>query len=693
MTDVAQQTGEPHPVADYLKSCGIEAAAIIDDAYDPPTRESLGDAIPEFWDRVIRNQELLTEFQGVAPAVTDQNDIDNAILKKLFEEHEKLAKLGPLCKQHLFSVKLEKLAPLRALRAHLEQAGLRPVLELGTEESLPADPVKLVFLDYFLGAADDTEAVKAATAKAEEIYRHTPADADKPFIVLMSSKPDAEAGKETFREASKLLSGLFGFVRKAELKEKEKLYLHLWTWAIGMPARHEIQHFVEAMETGVKEAASDFIRRVRALGFEDYANIQWLSLQAEGHPLGDYMLWLYKSLFAYLLHGHTRVLEQQEKLDAMSFEEFTPSPSPPSPQLAEIYRFAITEPGVKDVGPHPKASPDSKEPLLQTGDVFFKADTAELLLVINAPSDLAYSPGSTRPFPKERPILLVHGTLQRHEVLDTSGLVRTELFEHDRKPYRILWDHKRVMSQEYGKVWAWLKDQGFSRKARLSFPYALEVQQTFAMHVMRPSLPIRPPTYRHADVEIYCAGDNGDYSRLDEPIVAGAWIMRRRKADKDEDEDIFVLTPDCIGKIVGRLQTVVSRLETQMQKLREQIPKEVGKDKELIRKAKELGGKIEGLQGKLQKLNQLQHASKAWVPMVRTPRQLAAATERTEVDKQLLWVYHERTFEGTYREGPPIVLNLRPEKFRDASDDASVSNPAAGAETSTRETKQEAKKT
>ena len=108
---------------------------------------------------------------------------------------------------------------------------------------------------------------------------------------------------------------------------------------------------------------------------------------------------------------------------------------------------------------------------------------------------------------------------------------------------------------------------------------------------------------------------------------------------------------------------------------------------------KELIGKIEGLQGKLRKLDRLKRASEEWVRMVRTPSPLPAVTKKTDVHKELMWVYHERVFEGPYKEGPPIVLNLRPEKFRDATEAASVSTPAAGAETSTEETKEEAKKT
>ncbi len=680
MTDAAPQPAA-HPVAAHLKSCGIEVAAIIDDAYDPPTRESLQDAIPVFWDRVLRNQDLLAELKSIAPDVKDQLDMRDPVLKQLYDQLEKPGKLAPVCKQHLFSLKLEKLAMLRALREHLENAGLRRVVELGSDEELPAEPTKLVFLDYFLGQGNDSNAVLAATAKAEEIYRRVPDDADKPFIVLMSSSPEADAGKETFRETSKLLGGLFGFVQKKDLRDKEKLYLHLAVWAVGMPTRHEIQHFAEALEAGVRSAAEDFIRRLRALGFEDYANIQWLSLQPEGHPLGDYMLWLYKSLFAYLLHDQPKVLQQQKILDAMSFENFTPSQGPPSPQLAEIYRFALTEPGVEEVGAHPRSPEGSPEPLLQTGDMFFKERSLEVLMVINAPCDLAYAPGQKRGFPKERPVLLIRGTLQRHEELDTSGLVRTELFKHDGKPHRILWDHRHVMSKEYGTVWEWLKQGGYTRKARLALPYALEVQQAFAMHVMRPGMPIRPPTYRHADVEVYCEGEDGNCELLGESITAGAWIMRRRKADKDEDEDLFVLTVDCIGKIVADLDVVKGRCErTHERHLKEALAAQqaetnaadAGEKKKLKAQIKAAEGKAKGVEGKLEKVRQLRQMSQEWVPLAKVPSPLPTPSGVTEVNPKLFLVYRDRKFKGAYTENPPIVLNLR---LDDVSTD-SVPGPA-----------------
>ena len=96
----------------------------------------------------------------------------------------------------------------------------------------------------------------------------------------------------------------------------------------------------------------------------------------------------------HLFHDQPRVREQQKRLDTMSYKEFIPVEEHPSPELAEIYQYALTEPAVEELGPHPRADSKSKEPYLQLGDVFFKDSGGdEALMVANAACDLAYSPG------------------------------------------------------------------------------------------------------------------------------------------------------------------------------------------------------------------------------------------------------------------------------------------------------------
>ena len=367
------------------------------------------------------------------------------------------------------------------------------------------------------------------------------------------------------------------------------------------------------------------------------------------------------------------MLEQQKKLDAMAYERFKPSQIAPSPQLAEFYSNALTEPGVGEVGPHPRAASESHEPLLHLGDLFFKDQTHDMLAVINAACDLEYAPGTKRKFPKDLAILLLHGQLQRYEEIDTSGALRTELFKHDSRAYRILWDHRRVTSKQYGEVADWLRTEGYSRKARLALPYALQLQQAFAMQMMRIGTPIRPPQFRHFGVEVYCEGDDGNYITVGQHIGDGALIIRRRMEGHDADEDLFVLTVDCILRILGSLDTVIETCNRRKARLASEASSEQDSDE-----AKKItAGKMTGIDGELVKLEQLKHLSQEWLPMVQVPRPLPRAGKNIEVNPKLLWVYLDRTFAGKYSEGPPIVLNIISEKPSDGTTTVAPLAPAA----------------
>lgn len=648
-----------HPIGAHLRGAGITKALIIDDAFDPPTRDTYAHELADFWERVQRDPSALEELQRLKAGISSATDIDEEVFGHLWERRDLLATLGPLLKDGLFIGKLGELAALAPLSDHLAQLGIESV-RVGSEQALPEEKIKLVFIDYILGPGAAAESVRRANIRAKEINSKVPPNEDKPFFVLMSSKPDAEAAKDNFRDASGLLGGLFGYVPKEDLRDKEKLYLRLATWAIAMPTRHEIQHFVEALEASAESARKDFVQRVRGLGFDDYVSIQWLSLQPDGKPLGEYMLWLYKSLFAYLLHNNAALLKQQKKLDAMSFEEFMACQAAPSLQLAEMYWYALTEPGIEEIGPHPRAGTD---PILCLGDLLFKDQAHEVVAVINAACDLSYSPGTkTRPFPGDRSIVLLHGTLQRYEDIDSSTSTRTELFKHDGRVHRILWDHRRITSMAYSEVTAWLKAEGYSRKTRLALPYALQIQQSFALGMLRVGTPIRPPVFRQASVEMYFSDEAGNCQLAAAGIENGAVIIRHKIGDAASGEDLFILTLDCIAALVGLLDKVIESHELQKAAL--------------VADKTSIGtGKTTGLIGKLAKLADLKRLSQDWVSLIKSPQRLPSPTNKIDVNTRLR-VYYDRSFDGKYNEGGlPVVLNIKP-KAADVPDTPETAQPS-----------------
>jgi hypothetical protein len=86
----------------------------------------------------------------------------------------------------------------------------------------------------------------------------------------------------------------------------------------------------------------EFIGGVKALSLDDYAYIQHLSLQKDGQPLGDYLLWLYNSYLGHLLfESHKAIQEQKKIVDGLSRNYLPPSQNMPSNQLVKMYHSAF----------------------------------------------------------------------------------------------------------------------------------------------------------------------------------------------------------------------------------------------------------------------------------------------------------------------------------------------------------------
>jgi hypothetical protein len=684
----AEAPAVEHPAESRLRKAEITQALLIDDAYDEPTRASFRyGEIEKFWLTVEDDEGLLAELQNWkkdtvsaeerqqdadADAIVSEQDIDSKLLRALWDKRDAWGLLAPTCRDILFHDKLKKREDVDALAGLLRSVGVEPVA-LASKAEIPDSLFKLIFLDFYLGIEDDNTARENAKTKAREIYDRPLLSKDKPFIVLMSSKPDVSALAEYFRKDSKLLSGLFGYVPKTELRKPETLYLKLAAWATELPARHDIQRFAEALEKSVERNAATFIEDVRSLGFEDYANIQWLSLNADGHPLGDYMLWMYKSYLAYLVHDDSQVLKEQATLDAMTFREIVPGQEPPSAQLAKIYRCALTEPGADKLTTHPwlqpTGDPKTDPPYLNLGDIFIHEDNQSVRMVATAGCDLAYAPGTDREYDPQIPVYLLPGKLLSfEEPLPDGNAFRTELFELDGKRYRILWDHKHVGSQSMGDFWAWTIEHKYALRARLSLPFALELQQAFTANVGRVGVPVKPPMYRFVDVEVLTEADDGTWSRLGTWVKSGGYVLRRKVEGSDAIDNHLVLLQTCVTEIADWLDRVAAPLRARLEQLSaeadvvSQLPAadESREDRKKREGAVKVArGQMQGVEGKLGKVDEVKKLSELWLPLLEKPHRLPAEGAPREVDARLLRFYLNGRFEGKFSGGQPIVLNVR----------------------------------
>ena len=572
------------PVQDSLKALlqkeGIERVAIVDDAFDSIAEGSLtAEEVSNLWALLEFDEEFHEQLDRMSISVNSTDDLTGALIDELLKSGSEVPRFEELWSQSVAGVrKAEALAPVTALREQLKEIFALDVQTFGsgveTTTLVDIGP-QLVFLDWFLGddrvqtaeeAIANTEthpAVLAAASKAQEILESWPGERPKPLIVLMSSKRGVEANAGAFCRQAKILRGMFYAVSKATLSDPFTLRLNLNLYAMSLPTGRRLQSFMDALRNEFETARTRFLDTLSDLSLTDYASIQRLSLQKEGQPLGDYLLWLFSTFLGQMLFGEG-LKGVGNDLDRMTFEEALASAGPPSDTLTTIYHTALFDTSVGPVMGHPLAEgnggvPEQVHPAIALGDVLRRQDAAddteegngaatsdsndpedesqpapcvdgegadrsdgkqedstsehairgksvpELLLLINAQCDLAYRPTSEpeRGSMNDLAILLLPGSL--HSV-GTKGSrasqPKTELYQQDGKNYRIEWDLKNVQAVPLAEFLQWMKKERYERSARLRLPLALEIQRAFATDVARIGSPVSPPIYQPISVQL-----------------------------------------------------------------------------------------------------------------------------------------------------------------------------------------------
>jgi len=610
-------------VAERLMEKGLRRVLVVDDCYDASTRNDLEhNELAEFWDALDidspEQQEVLTEILGSVPR--SEEEIGDAGVAALYERRDDLGLLQEAFDGYLRPTLELKHAVLNGfVSCFRDDLGLE-VQTYGTKDTHDPGHTDIVFLDYYLGTPRDEASVAAARDAVRRILKPYPDGAKKPLVVLISSHGDVKGLSEEFRSLTGIVGGMFYFVPKSHLTDRVMLLLKLDMLAAALPVGHRIQQFIDVIE-GMKDSiASEFLAGIKRLNLDDYVYIQRLSLQADGHPLGDYLLWLYSAYFGHLLFEHALRGERRE-LDKLTFADWLPSHAVPSSQLTTMYHTALFDTTVGPLGEHPRWNPgtgmqasgneepdvsptkidaegvsgedltagrqgpgESTSPALATrdkapdaaeaeladpagtergrtlagvgphgstsdagtdlphddkarsaasrlprfnlGDVFVNSLSTQLLMVSNPACDLAFTPDDERLPDPDDSIVLIPGKLEQLGSASASAGLRTELFEHDGKSYRVLWQPKRVKTIAHKKAADWLESNGFTRVARLRVPFSLEIQHHFAANLTRVGVPVPPPFYRPLCVALYGRGADGGHASL--PITdpdAGAFVI------------------------------------------------------------------------------------------------------------------------------------------------------------------------
>lgn len=513
--------------ATIFKAKGIHDIGLIDDACDPLRLTSIPAVdLNSFWAALEQEEELLSGLRVAGIPLQTKADINDEALQLLWQQREVITGLKRLL-DILLRTRASIIEDVQEIKANIEALYLN-VQEAGTGSNLADEGrCKIILLDYFLGEGGE-KAVDASIAKATEIYARSEQLGEYPVFVLMSSATLSAAQVEQFRKKSRLIGGIFHHIPKSELKRKDTLERKLMAIAMSLPIAPSMVSLIEAVERALTSARELFSDRMRDLSLEDYAYIDRLSLDEDGQPFGDYILWLFSAELQKLVFENEDVRTQRSRVDKTSFPSLPAKQLLPSKNLALMYRTALFQEMPPEIPVHPLGDKENENPLLSLGDIFVNR-TNQLWMVLNPECDLAYSPKSKgRQFSKTKSIVLMPGILQNltnTPSAEEQGRLRTELFVHEGVEYRINWDPKRVITKPYGNLKSWLEAEEYRRAYRLRLIYALQAQQKFTADFGRVGPPVAPPIFMPATVEVISFDEKNQCRTLVKPTDAFAALV------------------------------------------------------------------------------------------------------------------------------------------------------------------------
>ena len=558
----------------------INTAVVIDNAFDPPTRSDLEDEVSDFWNFVERDDELRKQLKSFGIPAGSEDDITEEAIASLWSRKDESTPLVDLANRTLFAAATPALEVVERIADSLRELGLE-VDRFGKDYTHPPPVAGLVFMDYYLGDPSDPASSELSALRARAIYNAPGEDEDKPFIILMSSLSELSSQAEKFREDSDLLGGLFDFASKDELINPTQFAIKVATWTSNISLRHKIQEFIEALDSTLCDRVREFMKEAKSLTIEDYAFVQALSLQDDGHPLGDYMQWLFSSLLVHkVLEKNDRFTESKEEINRISADSQPPSQLFPSTQLAEIYSIAIAEQGLGEIDSHPgvnieeteetsDADPDSSGedtipkgsntpqvnlPKLRLGDLLVHDDGRKVYMIATPDCDLQFAPDVGRMPEEEEAVMLVPGELRPLREPIGQGQIQTELYFHEGEQRRIAWKRKKIITIPVANFLDWCTDRGYSRPARIRLPYAVKIQQDVIAGFSRVGMPVAPPLQDFVSFEVYCEGTDGTWGQLGSASNPSVNVIYT-----DHYAPTFVLTTAALKVLLEAMNELIDR--------------------------------------------------------------------------------------------------------------------------------------
>ncbi len=485
-------------MADLL---GIRSIAVIDDGFTPITLSSVPESDRGGVQRLLEStddSDVIAELRERGLSVEDEDRQVDLILDALTDPgHEHGAAFVELSGiSGALGKLIEERHSARRIAQHINSSGDYAIIELGPDDSLAeVSGCELVVIDYYLDPKTDdgTLAEGIATQVHESQEQGT-----QQQIVLMSSRDRPKELRKEFRKRAGLESTYFSFISKSDLDESWKVQAFLRWFETSRPYATSVNGYFASVKESLRSACGQLCELLDDLDLADLAYLQSRALQQDGHPLGEYLSWLFSSHLSSLAF-ECSLRKRQRSLDSIEFDEPLISPAEPSLIIAELYHSAMFSRNHGPLGPHPRSESGDQShqfPLIELGDVFLHSSRPCALVILSAGCDLAFAPNTDRVPNKSDQILVLSGDIESVLSVKSGGSVRSLTgVQRGSEILCIHWKFHSYRSVAFGKLPRFLRSQGYdiSNRDRLRPLYALQLQQEFARKVTRIGRPVSPP--------------------------------------------------------------------------------------------------------------------------------------------------------------------------------------------------------
>lgn len=491
-------------VRDLVERHAFRKVLIIDDAFDGkpnfdnfevPTTAGVGEHIDRLSDaaRAALNDVLIRE--DLKEEDWEAGLGNAAFLEVLWgmkDEGALTVELNELVFGVFVAEKEQKLAQLAPLQVLLKDELHLAVEEVGSGPHDLSDSIAVVFLDLFLGVTGEAAAREQAADLIKTLLKGI-TDRDRPLVVLMSTT----AGKELedwakeLRAQAALLGAKFRVISKSEFDKDGPLLEVLEELFTPLEKAQALAGLIDEWGGALDRLKTEVVGDLRSLDLADCAYLQQFRLQAEGMPLGRYLIEAYGDVLQFRLEGCVPLIEAAALVDGLDFNPMPPAHFLPSEGVNWL-THAMNFVNDRSIGHHGHQFLGASR-ALELGDLIIKKpgewddrgsvklkDATKIYAVISQACDLQQN--------KSDGVLLLQGSLRVRSWDDSikPTETRVDCFRFRGQDYVIAWEKAKLDAWSRNLTDRRLTPGGaYLRIARLRSLPALKAQQIFASNLTR----------------------------------------------------------------------------------------------------------------------------------------------------------------------------------------------------------------